>query len=180
MRYRVAHGMVSWYSRLDQYSPALGAAARSARHLAQKLKAAFGCPKVREIDANVGIDDSDQGHVGKVEALRNHLRAKQNVDLTCGNAIEYPRVSPFPAGGVEVHSRNPSRRESLGEKPLHLLGAETPLLQIPPATTRTIGSRIFLVQAVVADEPLWVSVVRERDAAVRTGCYRAAVNALDE
>src|SRR2546423_1879151 len=172
--------MVRRQPGLDQDTTAFRPPASSARHLTQELKAALGRPEIRKVDSNVRVDDADERDVRKVESLRDHLRSEKNVHLSSGDAVEYTRVRPFSARGIEVHSRYSRRGKSLGQKPLYLLRSQTALLQIPAAAARTIGPRIFLVQAVVADETLGVPVVRERDAAVGTRRHRTAVDALHE
>ena len=59
-------GVVGRHARLNQHTSALRAAPGPARHLAQELEAALGRAKVREVDADVRVDDADERHVRKV------------------------------------------------------------------------------------------------------------------
>jgi len=49
--------------------------------LGQELKRAFPCAEIREVQREIGIDDSDQRHVRKMQAFRDHLSADENIDL---------------------------------------------------------------------------------------------------
>ena len=48
--------------------------------LSQELKGAFSRPKVGEMQAQIGVNNSDQGHAGKMKAFGDHLSANKNVD----------------------------------------------------------------------------------------------------
>src|SRR4051812_616698 len=167
-------------SGLDQNLPSFGAAARPARDLTQELEATLGRTEIGQIDSNVRVDDPNEGDIRKVEALGDHLGSEQDVHLAGGDAIKYASVRPFAAGGVDIHAGNSRRWKSLHQQTLHLLGAQSALLEIPSTAARAIRSRIFLVKTVVADQPLGIAVMRESYAAMRTGRDRSAIDALDE
>jgi hypothetical protein len=165
---------------LNQNSSTLCSTAGSAGYLTQELKAPLRRPEIRKVYSDVGVYDSDQRNVREVQPLGDHLRSEQNVDLSGADAVEYSRMRPLPTRGIEVHPGNSRRWKSLRQKALDLLGAEAALPEIPAPATWTIGPRIFLMETIVADQSLWISMVGERDAAVRTSRNRAAVDALDE
>src|SRR6476659_5714375 len=54
------------------------AAAGATGDLGQELKRAFPCAEIREVQREISIYDSDQRHVRKMKAFRNHLRADEN------------------------------------------------------------------------------------------------------
>ena len=56
------------------------ASSGSACHLSEKLKGSLSRPEVRQMQAQIGVDDPDEGHVGKVKSLGDHLRADKNID----------------------------------------------------------------------------------------------------
>src|SRR4051812_22207745 len=176
----VPHGMVTGQSRLDEDLSALRAATGSSRDLTQELEATLGRAKIREVDSDIGVDDPDQGDVGEVETFGDHLRAEQNVDFPGSDAIKNSGVRPFATRGVYVHPGNPRRRKPLYQQTFDLLGAKSALLEISSSTARAIGSRILLVEAIVADEPLRIPVVGKRDAAVRARRHRSAVDTLNK
>src|SRR5262249_20228235 len=151
VRYGISHGMVSRQSRLDKYPPGFLRAPRPSRHLAQKLKASFRRPKIREIDADIGVDHPDERHVRKIQALGDQLRAEQHVDLAASHAIEDLGVRPFPRRRVYVHPRDACAGETLGEESLDLLRAEPPASQRAPGTSRASLPRRLLVQTIMTD-----------------------------
>src|SRR5687768_1620011 len=180
VRYGVADRVVGWNAGLDQHAPSLHSPARASGDLTQQLKAALRRPEIRKVDPDIGVYHPNERDIRKVEAFRDHLRSEQNVDLAAGDAIENPGVRPFPARGVEVHSRDSRRGKSLAQKPLDLLRSKSTLLEIASAAPWAIRSWIFLVQAVMADQSLRIPVMGERDAAMRARCDRSTVDALDE
>src|SRR5262245_42420409 len=56
--------------------------------LRQQLKRSFSRPEVRLMQCEVGVNDSDQSHVWKVQAFGDHLRADQDVDLAGAKIAE--------------------------------------------------------------------------------------------
>jgi len=57
------------------------AATSATGDLRQKLKGALTRAKIREVQREISVDDSDQGHVREVQAFRDHLGADEKVDL---------------------------------------------------------------------------------------------------
>src|SRR6202035_4830622 len=51
------------------------------RHLRQQLKRALAGAEVRQMQRQIGVNDSNQCDIWKMETLRNHLRADEDVDL---------------------------------------------------------------------------------------------------
>src|ERR1700737_2112927 len=168
------------YPGLDQHSASLLPPSSPARHLTEKLEAALGGPEIRQIDSNIGVDDSHQSDIRKIQSLGDHLSSEQDVDFARRHPIENSGVRPLPARRIEIHTGNPGAGKSLAQQSLHLLSAKPALLEVSAAAARTIRPRILLVQAVMADQTLGIAVMSERNAAVRTGCDGSAVDALDE
>src|SRR5688572_22542371 len=54
---------------------------RAPGDLRDQLKGPFARAKVGNVQRQVGVNNSDERHVRKVQALRNHLRADKDVDL---------------------------------------------------------------------------------------------------
>src|SRR5258706_5472760 len=166
--------------RLNHNPSAPDSPARSSGHLTQELEAPLRRPEIRKIYSDVCVHDSHQRDVREVQPLGDHLRSEQYVDIAGTDAVEDSRVRPLAARGIEVQPGYARRRKPLGQKPLDLLSAEAALPEIPAPAARTIWPRIFLMETIVADQALWISMVGQRDAAVRTRRHRAAVDALDE
>src|SRR4051812_37628396 len=66
---------------LNEDFPRCFAPAGPTSDLGEQLKGAFACPEVRQVEREIGVDDSDERDVGEMEALRDHLRTDQDVDL---------------------------------------------------------------------------------------------------
>ena len=58
---------------LHEYFAGGFSAPRASCSLCEKLKSAFSRAKIRQMQRQIGIDDSDQGHIRKMETLRDHL-----------------------------------------------------------------------------------------------------------
>ena len=170
--------MVGRQSRLDKDLAPLWPAARAPRDLAQKLEAALARPKVREVDADVGVDHPHQRHVGEVEPFRDHLGAEQHVHVAGTHAVEDLGVGPLATRGIHVHARDARRRVPLREEALHLLRSEAALPERPATAAGAESLRRFGVQAIVAHQALRRAVIRERDAAIGACRDVAAVAAL--
>ena len=57
------------------------AASGASRHLRQKLKGPFARAEVGQMQRQIGVDNSDKRDIRKMQTLRNHLCADENVDL---------------------------------------------------------------------------------------------------
>src|SRR5437667_12820144 len=49
--------------------------------LREKLEGPFPCAKIGEMQREIGVDDSDEGHVWEMQTFGDHLCAHQDVDL---------------------------------------------------------------------------------------------------
>src|SRR5437867_8910739 len=49
--------------------------------LRQQLKRSFACAEIGQMQRKIGVDDSDECDVRKMQTFRNHSCAHQNVDL---------------------------------------------------------------------------------------------------
>jgi hypothetical protein len=161
-------------------SPPLTPRGRATGHLRQQLEGPLGGPEVREVDPYVGVDDADQGDVGEVQPLRDHLRAEQDLHLAALHPLQDPVVRPLPGGRVDVHPGDARGREGLADGPLDLLGADAPEADVLRAAAGAAVGRVLLVEAVVAGQPRAAAVVGQGDVAVRAVPDLAALAALHE
>src|SRR5206468_11606766 len=53
----------------------------TAGDLRDQLESALAGAKIRNVQAQVRVDDSDERDIGKVQSFGDHLRADENVDL---------------------------------------------------------------------------------------------------
>src|SRR6266487_3117118 len=74
---RRAKGCVSLHKHLAGHF----ATSRASGYLRKKLKGAFASAEIRQMQREIGVDDSHERDVWKMETLRNHLRTDQNVDF---------------------------------------------------------------------------------------------------
>src|SRR5687768_15026043 len=118
-----SHRVMRRKARLDQHLSPLWSPAGPPCDLAQQLEAALRGTKVRKVDSDVSVDDTDQGHVREVQSLCDHLGAKKNVDIPRSHTVEDLRVGPLAARRVYVHPGNARRRKPVTEQSLHLLCA---------------------------------------------------------
>ena len=64
--------------------PATGAA----RDLSEQLEGPLARAEVRQVQREVRVNDADQRHVREVQALRDHLRADEHVELAASKGAE--------------------------------------------------------------------------------------------
>ena len=131
------------------------------------------------MEPRVRIHDPDDRHVRKVEPLRDHLGAEQDVDLALGHARQHPVMGPFGARRVEVHARDARFRESQAHEMLELLRPQTPHpLGFRAAGAARGGDRLF-VSAVVAPQGRRRLVDGQRDRAAGTIAHIPAGGTLE-
>ena len=161
---------------LDEHLAGHVAAPRAPGHLRQQLERALRGAEVRHLQAQVGVDHADQGHVRKVEALGDHLRADQNIDVAAPELAEDLRVGILAAGGVGVHAHDARVREDLLHGGLDALGADAGHLDVGRAAFGIGAARRHRLDrsADVADHMVRRLVVGHLHAAVRTGLDVAA------
>ena len=73
---------------LQQAEALLAGAAGAAGHLAEQLEGALGGARIAIGQAEIGIDDADQRHVGEIVALGDQLRADDDVGLALGDRFQ--------------------------------------------------------------------------------------------
>src|SRR5437667_127828 len=166
--------------RLHEHAAPARAAPRSSCHLGDKLKRPLARAKIGKMQAGVGIHDTDDRDVRKIESLGDHLRAEQDVHVPAGHAVQNVVVRPLARGGIEVHPGDSGPRITHAHKALELLGAEAtkPLGDVP--THRTRLGDWFLVAAVMAAQRRRRLVYGERNRALGTAGDVAAGGTLHE
>ena len=89
------------------------AAAGAAGDLGEQLEGAFAGAEVRDDAGQVGVDDPDQRDVRKMQALGDHLRADEDVDLAGAEVAQDAAIILLPLQRVGVHARDARVREEL-------------------------------------------------------------------
>ena len=88
--------------RLDDDAAGALASTGTAGDLGEELEGAFRGAKIGNVEGDVGGNDPDEGDVGKVEALGDHLGADEDVVLTASELGEDFLESSLFAGNVPV------------------------------------------------------------------------------
>ena len=95
------HGVVL-HPGLDDDLAAQSTAARSSGDLGEELEDCFTGPEIGDLQAAVGIEDPDEGHLGEVEPFGDHLRADQDVCFAGPKAFKKQLVASLVARCVGV------------------------------------------------------------------------------
>ena len=156
------------------------APARASRHLRQQLKRPFPGAKIRLMQAQVGVNDADQCDVWKMETLRDHLGADEDVNLARAKIAQDSPVIVLAFERVGVHAPHARPRKQLRQCVLDLFRAESGVTNRRVAAFHvwTKRRRLRLVTANVAEEPLPGPVIGQRHAAIGALGHEAALWAL--
>jgi len=118
--------------------------------LGQGLENPFGGERVRQVQTDIRQHNPDQGYIGQVESLGQHLRANQHVGFAVGKMGQDDVVSVFLAGGFPV----PAQRDGLWEQAQHLalnlFAAQTKCADVRAFALRTGFGHLAAVPAAVA------------------------------
>ncbi len=93
--------------------------------LGEELEGPFAGAEVGGVEGEVGIEDADEGDVGEVESLGDHLGAEEDVDLLGTEIAEGVAEGVFSAGGVGVESGDLGSGEDFTENDFGFFGAVT-------------------------------------------------------
>ena len=149
-------------------------ATAAARHLRDKLAGAFGGAEVGQMERRIGVDDADEHHARKVEALGDHLRADKDVDLAGTKGVERLLVAAPGSHRVGIHAGHAGAAESTADEFLQPLCAGAPLHEIGRAAFRAVGRQPSHEAAAVADAAIARLVEREGQVALRAAGGMAA------
>ena len=89
------------------------AAAGAAGDLGEQLKGPFARAEIRHVQREIGVDDSDQRHVRKMQTFRDHLRADQDVDLARAKSAQRFAIGIFARHRIGIHALDDCGRENL-------------------------------------------------------------------
>lgn len=144
------------------------AASRPACNLGEELEGAFARSEIWHLEADVGIDDSDEGDAGEIESFGNHLGADKDVDFAGAKCAKGLTESAFPLHDVGVHAFHDCFWEDFRDGVLDFFGARSAVFN---AGVVALAARFWGdcdVAADVADDAVDVAVVSQRDGAVTT------------
>lgn len=143
------------------------AAAGASGDLCDELEGAFGGAEVvGDGEGAIGGEDANEGDIGEVEALGNHLGAEEDVGLFGAEGGEEFVVAMAAGGGVGIHPDDAGGGEDGVEGGLDALGAEAELLEAGGVAGGAGGGRAAPETAEVAAEGVVLGVVGKLGCAV--------------
>jgi hypothetical protein len=150
------------------------AAASASGDLRDELEGALRGAEIRQVERAVGVDDADQRDAREVEALGDHLRADQHVDLAAPEGLERVLVVLAPPHRVRIHAPHARAWEEGRELELDALRARAQRPQPRRSAARARARQRALLAAGVAHHAADAPVPGERDVAARAAHRRAA------
>src|SRR5438046_1000850 len=93
-----------WRVSLHKHLAMRFAAPRASGYLRKKLKGSFAGAEIRQMQGEIGIDDSDERDVRKMQSLVDDLGADQDVDLTRPKISQSFPIRFLARHGVCVHA----------------------------------------------------------------------------
>ena len=156
------------------------AAAGAPGDLREQLKRPFARAEIRHMQRQIGVDDSDERDVRKMQAFRDHLRADEDVDLAGAKICAGFAIRFLSRHRVRVHPAHDRLRENLRDGRLHFLRSEAGINQRVLAAGRTFlwHGRGVPAQDGSSTAPT-LSMKCERDAAIRAVPRFAAIAAKE-
>ena len=80
-------------------------------NLGKQLKSSFGRSEFRKIQRDIGRDDANECHVGKIETFCDDLRTDEHIQLSASECSEYRLECAFALRNVAIQPRNFRIRE---------------------------------------------------------------------
>ena len=93
--------------------------------LRQQLERPLRRAKIRLMQRHVRVDDADKRDVRKMQPLRDHLRADEDINVAMLERVEHLSVILFAFHHVRIHAPHPGPRKKFLQDVFHLLRAET-------------------------------------------------------
>ena len=141
-------------------------ASRPACDLGEQLKGALTGAEVGGVERKIGIEDTDEGDIGKVESLGDHLGAEQDVDLFCAEVAEGIAQGVLAPRSVGVESRDFRGGEDFTEDVFGFFGAVSLKTNGGVAALGTKLGHDGLMTADVTDESFVSAMIGEWNSAV--------------
>ncbi len=165
---------------LDDHFAGFVRAAGASRHLGAELESTFRGTKIRDVEADIGVDDAHQRHIGKIKAFGDHLRAEQDIHVAVFHTPVHRFVSILAAGGIRIQAQNAGQRKTDLEQLLDLLRARSAVGKGKTAAVGALARTGQRVAAIVAVHFLAVAMVIHADLAIGALDQFAAFQALHE
>lgn len=134
--------------------------------LGEELEGALGGAEVGDVEADVGVEDTDEGDVGEVEAFGDHLGADEDVDFFRFEGEQGVAEGVFFAHDVGIDAGEAGFGEEFGEDFFDFLGAVSLEGDAGVVAGGAFAGDYGLVAADVADEAFVGAVVGKGEGAV--------------
>src|SRR5512143_1192837 len=158
----------------DHFTGTIGSPGTSS-HLQDKLRHPLAGPEVGTEQSLVGIENTDQCHLGKVVPLGQHLGTDQNSGFAAMNLLQQRLHRTFAAGRVTIDTYHPNTGKPRLQ---YLFNPLRPLPQRAQIGTTALGAlpgyRAFGA-TVVATHPALTAVIGQAGIAAWTVGYLAAI-----
>src|SRR5262249_10148948 len=109
---------------LNENFPGCLPASGTTGHLGEELKGAFAGAEIRQMKSEIGVDNSHESHVRKMQALGDHLCPDKNIDFGAAKSVEGFAVSFLPSHRICIHSPNDCMRKERGHVGLDFFSAK--------------------------------------------------------
>ena len=145
----------------------------SPRGLGEKLKNPLACPEIRHMQTNITVGDADDGNVGEIVSLRDHLGSNKNRGLAAPNSPEDRFIRLKIVRRIAVESIDSCIGKQTAKLLINSFGSCSPLNELAAVRLRRWGTRGTQLArneaqiAVVADELMRPLVIGESYRAVR-------------
>src|SRR5437764_3694895 len=164
--------------RLYDYRARQVAASCATSDLRQQRREALRRAEIRAVQRVVGAENADQRKPRKVVALREHLRADQQIDRMLGNLRSHRRKRVLRARAVAINANDPSSRERLRQRAFESLGAKALGQEIDIAAVRTRRRQRLQMAAMMAAHRRRIAMHGQTGAAPWTFRWPSASRAL--
>ena len=137
-------------------------------------------PEVRIVQHGIRIDDAHHADLVEVQALRNHLRANENVSPSGGKVRDDALVGIPRTCGVEVHAGDMGFGKHFAHLFLYFLRAVAARPEVCRFTARALCRNAVRETTVVAGQLVQLAVVGQRYVTVLAGGHPTTLAALDD
>ena len=162
---------------LNEHLARRGLASRTATDLGQQLEEPLLAAEIRAEKQRIRVNHCDQGDMGEVVALAQHLRTDHEDRITLQYPLHELRHGLTTGHVVAVDPDDRECREALLQKRFGLLGAETRANQSTAPAVRTLSGQLSASAAVVTVEARGCFVQRHPCIAIGAVTAPAAVMA---
>ena len=148
--------------RLQNHQSSLALSASPSTHLRHHHKGMFVGPEVRIIEHRVGIENTHNAHLVKIQSLGNHLRTDKQIGLSRRKILYQAFIGIAGAGRIKIHTGNTRLREDFSQLIFHLLCSDTTPRQFGTSTVRTFRRNRIRVATIMAGKQIDILMQCER------------------